>query len=56
MCAASGGSTCIFVTEDECIDQSGDWVTDPLFPNCTTTDCPVPVEKASWSTIKAIYR
>jgi len=48
-------TTCLFVTEDECMAQSGSWVTDPLFPSCAT-GCPVPVEKTSWSTIKAIYR
>jgi hypothetical protein len=47
---------CIFVTLADCNAAGGKYVTDPLYPNCTTTNCPVPVEKTSWSTIKAIYR
>jgi hypothetical protein len=50
------GESCIFVTLTECNDLGGDYVTDPVYPNCTGTVCPIAVEKTSWSTIKAIYR
>lgn len=49
-------TTCLILTEAECLAMNGDYVTDPLYQDCSANPCPVATERTTWGTIKAIYR